>query len=705
MSFDARRLYDLMPAVYRIRDAKQGEPLKALLSVIAEQAAILEENLEQLYDDQFIETCAEWVVPYIGDLIGYRALHGVVPKVNSPRAEVAHTIAYRRRKGTAAMLEQLARDVTGWNARVVEFFQRLATTQYMNHIRSDNWYSPDLRLWEVLEKLNTPFDPVAHTLEVRRITPCQGRYNIPNIGIFLWRLNAYSLTDSPAFKVDDRRYLFSPLGHGMQLFTRPETEDEITHLAEPINVPMPISRRVLGRYLDLYYGAGKSLLLSVDGADISANEIVICNLSDSGPGAWAHMPQDKYAIDPLLGRIALPANRPVPTAVPPVRVTYHYGFSTEMGGGEYERAASFDPLLQPVQQVTMPTVTPPPPVVQNALDAVINGGVVQIGDSGRYVETLLINVKPGKRLELRAANEHRPTVVLEGDLEITGGADAEVTLNGLLMTGGAIRVSASEGNQLRRLRIRHCTLVPGISLMNSGTPEHPDRPSLIVELEDVNVEIDHCIVGGLRVVEGARVQITESIVDANQETEVAYAAIDGESAGGKLEITDSTVIGKVHTVLMELASNTLFVADLTAGDTWKAPVHADREQAGCVRFSYLPENSQVPRRYHCQPDLAIEKALEEASKRNPGLTNAEKVGIAKGIRAWLKPFFTDRRYGQPAYCQLGLSCAVQIRTGAEDEAEMGTFHKLYQPQRETDLRVRLEEYLRFGLEAGIFYVT
>ena len=36
-------------------------------------------------------------------------------------AEVAHTIGYRRRKGTAAVLEQLARDVTGWPAaRVVE---------------------------------------------------------------------------------------------------------------------------------------------------------------------------------------------------------------------------------------------------------------------------------------------------------------------------------------------------------------------------------------------------------------------------------------------------------------------------------------------------------------------------------------------------------------------------------------------------------
>jgi hypothetical protein len=36
---------------------------------------------------------------------------------------------------------------------------------------------------------------------------------------------------------------------------------------------------------------------------------------------------------------------------------------------------------------------------------------------------------------------------------------------------------------------------------------------------------------------------------------------------------------------------------------------------------------------------------------------------------------------------------------------MGVMHALFQPQRETNLRIRLDEYLRFGLHAGLFYVT
>jgi len=71
------KLYDLLPAVHRIRDAEgRGDgldgnlPLRSLLSIVAREVAVVEEELAQLYDDLFVETCAEWVVPYIGDLVG-----------------------------------------------------------------------------------------------------------------------------------------------------------------------------------------------------------------------------------------------------------------------------------------------------------------------------------------------------------------------------------------------------------------------------------------------------------------------------------------------------------------------------------------------------------------------------------------------------------------------------------------------------------
>jgi hypothetical protein len=75
------------------------------------------------------------------------------------------------------------------------------------------------------------------------------------------------------------------------------------------------------------------------------------------------------------------------------------------------------------------------------------------------------------------------------------------------------------------------------------------------------------------------------------------------------------------------------------------------------------------------------------------------------IRARFVPSFTSTRYGDPAYSQFSLACALEIRTGAENGSEIGAFNNLKQPQREANLRASLGEYLRFGLEAGIFYVT
>jgi hypothetical protein len=75
------------------------------------------------------------------------------------------------------------------------------------------------------------------------------------------------------------------------------------------------------------------------------------------------------------------------------------------------------------------------------------------------------------------------------------------------------------------------------------------------------------------------------------------------------------------------------------------------------------------------------------------------------VRARTVPSFTSIHYGLPGYAQLRLGAPLEIRTGAEDGSEMGAFCHLKQPQRETNLRVRLEEYLPFGLDAGLIYVT
>jgi hypothetical protein len=704
MSFDAQRLYELLPAIYRIRDAEQGEPIKALLAVIAEQGGALEKNLEQLYDDQFAETCAPWALPYIGDLIGIAGLPGSNLQTLSPRAEVAHTIGYRRRKGTAAILEQMARDVTGWPTRAVEFFQLLCSTQYMNHLRCENQSFINARGAERLEYLGSAFEQattiggpnLAHRVDVRRIAKGGGRYNIPNIGLFLYRLHSLSQTRSPAVPArpgDKRCFLFSPLGIDLPLFNLPATEAEVTHLAEPINVPDRIKRRAMAGDFDAYYGKGKSLLLeradqdiSLEPAEIRSQDenknrnIVLCNLAD-----WIHLPTDVIAIDPVLGRVAFPKDQH-----DQVLVSFHYGFSANLGGGEYNRLNAFDtrqsevldtsgtPIVNRVSNTYFKDAATHDVkfiTIKDALDNLgAKGGAVEIVNSGRYLETPKLDAT-GRLVELRAADGRRPTIVLGADLEITGGDNDEVILDGLLIVGGALNVHGDLG----RLKLRHCTLVPGISLGANGAPEHPERASLRIESDRTQVEIDYCIIGAILADEGAEVQITDSIVDATDETNFAYTGT--KNFGGPLRIENSTVIGMVRTSIMRLASNTIFLASFATGADRKkliAPVLAQRRQEGCVRFSYLSPGARVPPRFHCQPE------------KDDSL---------------VRPRILSRRFADPEYCQLSPFCAPEIRQGADDESEMGAFHSLFEAQREAYLRVRIDEYLRFGLEAGVFYAT
>ena len=130
-AYYAERLWQLLPAVYRTADtdsfAAPG-PLRELLNRIGAQVAVVRRSIDRLWADQSIETCDDWVIPYIGDLLGTHLVGNL--DARAQRLDVAKTIHYRRRKGTLEVLEELARDVTGWTAHVVEGFRRLARTRH-----------------------------------------------------------------------------------------------------------------------------------------------------------------------------------------------------------------------------------------------------------------------------------------------------------------------------------------------------------------------------------------------------------------------------------------------------------------------------------------------------------------------------------------------------------------------------------------------
>ncbi|MEJ2004036.1 MAG: hypothetical protein P8X57_03510 [Cyclobacteriaceae bacterium] len=675
MRFDAERLYELLPAVYRLRDArlaKEGEmpPLKAFISILADELDNLEENLDQLYDDQFIETCSEWVVPYIGELVGNRPLIQIPDAKFSMRAEVANTIAYRRRKGTASIIEQLARDITGWDSNVVEYFELLITTQYLNHLRPHNIASVDLKNWEQLEEVNSPFNKLTRTADIRSISKRRGKHNIPNIGVFLWRVSAFFMDEVNARQIGNTsKYTFHPLGVDMPLYRQPVAEDEITHLASPENVSQPVTRRQLledhkawteqetdDNYVPLYFNAAdeasEKMQIRVGDDVLTPDQWHVCNLGGDLSGDWLNLPNntDKVFIDPELGRISFPTGFTPAPAADNVRVSFNYGFGIYTGGGPYDRKtasthnSSLTILKVPLEHGT----------IQAAIDAAgTDGGIIEIGDNATYEEDIMLEPAAGAEIIIRAMDGERPALI--GDIIISDGNSAKVELNGILIDGS---VEVEAASQLRELRLVHVTIKPGIA-----------TNQLIIASFTPQLFINHSIVSGIRIVEGADARIENSIIDVIDQEHDAYAGL-AAGPGGKLYIENSTVVGQLTAKQIEYASNCIFTS----------VVRATQTQKGCMRFSWFPRDSVTPKAYKCQPAFS-------------------------GKYDSVKPVFSSGEYGQPDYLQLDNSTPPEILYGADNGSEMGVYFQQYTAQKITNLRIRLDEYLRFGLEAGIFLAS
>jgi hypothetical protein len=737
------RLYELLPAVYRLRDADRGYPLRALLQVISEQVNIVDADIAQLYDNWFVETCQDWVVPYIGDLVGYTPSYDigqpsgvqtrraqVRERILIPRSEVANTVRFRRRKGTVAVLEDLATAVAGWPGRAVEFYRLLSFTQNINYLRLNRGRTVDIRDGDALDDLGTAFEEVAHIVDIR----CIGArhfpefYNIPSVGVFVWRLKTYSVTQAPAYCEEEQSpncFLFNVLGNDMPLYTRPQSTS--VHPPGKLNLPMPITRRGLERFessertesitsgLPYYYGDGKSFEIWTGSPRTPVNPssqltlvdpstIVVADLTD-----WTYRPlPGQVAVDPVLGRIAFP---PTQTRRQGVWVTYNYAFSADMGGGEYDRTLSQPAVYNLYLVGAQENFTRINDALTRWQSDNPTNAVIEITDSGVYVEPISITLKPGQTLQLRAANRTRPVIRLlnwqtsaPSNLTINGLANTDTpsaepsswfTLDGIVVTGRGVQVLGDVAG----VAIRHSTLVPGWGLDCNCEPVRPTEPSL--ELDDAPncVRIEHSIIGTIQVnrdevrEDPCWIYISDSILDATSPNAIALGAPEKLCAFSILDIRRTTVFGQVQTHAIALAENCIFIG----------VIQDCRRQQGCMRFCYVTAGSRTPKRYECQPDLVERAVLALAQQGN--LTSAQRNALLVQERARVEPEFNSTRYGKPTYCQLSDQCTPEITRGADDESEMGAFHDLYQPQRASNLRARLDEYTPAGMTAGIIYAS
>lgn len=260
------KIWDWILPIYRDQDGLADNPgvLRAMVSSLAQQAAIARRSIDRLWEDQFIELCDDWAIPYLGDLVGTRLVHELNRR--GRRVDVARTIFYRRRKGTPLVLERLTQDITGWEGTVVESFKGLGRTRHgfdpeLAEVLSDpaiesvvtppgGW--ANLKSTTRSRQIDTPFDGVAHTPDFRQLRGKLGRYNLPKLNFHLYRLRAFPVKFATPMDFEEGRYTFDPSGRDIPLF-RPDQRAGIEdwQLPQEWEFPAPIPCRLLGdaRYL------------------------------------------------------------------------------------------------------------------------------------------------------------------------------------------------------------------------------------------------------------------------------------------------------------------------------------------------------------------------------------------------------------------------------------------------------------------------
>jgi hypothetical protein len=748
----ANKLWRLLPAVYRAMDGDGSGPLRELVARIGAQAATVRRSIDRLWENQSIETCDDWAIPYIGDLLATRLVACL--DARAQRLDVAKTIYYRRRAGTLGLLEELAADIAGHDARVVEFFRRLGRTRHNfdppigpSPGRFDPAVAPppavvegllgaysrtpaggfaDLRNRYAAGNAATAFDEFAHTADLRRGRQSSGWHNIRHLGVFVWWLYGFPITAATpvASAASPPCLTFDPTGRDIPLFAPSSRGEEAwgEYWVSPDEWELPVAVRDTlwtiqpDRLYPLAFWVGLG-----------------------GGGAPAPLPRAQLTIHPQAGRFSFVGAPPAGQ----VLTAYHFGFASPVGAGGFDQR-----LLPALQEPAATVAVSGGSGLGTALAALAADATVAIGDSLTYPGPTAAQVLPATAtIVLRAANQQRPVLRWPGTAPASWtlhGDGSSLTLQGLLLQGADLVLTGS----FETVRLRMATLDPGTSgapttLFATAIDAMPLRPATLwVEGTVRQLVIERSITGPLRTRNGGSVETlaaSDSIIQAIPAHDIA--------AGGPV-LDPAELLAQVKAGTDPLSvqiRNALASADFAALQSWTpgtAPPSGLEAavQAALSGFDRAALEATYPL---ALADLALGFASGtvslarctvlgpcavhriEASEcilhdivavEDPQHGCIRFTAYAQGSAlhqpyrsvaiAPRGPVFVSRKFGQPEFAvpRRDADAAIlapgpgdSILGGAQDGSEMGAYALERKPLRRRGLAQKYEEFMPAGL--------
>jgi hypothetical protein len=664
----------LPPALRAAPDDEPGAPrlLDALLAAVDAQRHLLERDIDTVWEDMFIESCADWAVPRIGALLG-------LPE-DASRSEVAYAIALRRRKGTPAALEDFAEVLTGWTVRAVEGWQIAVWAQRLGHPRPLRPASASLRDASQL-RIGTPFERAWRSVAVAGpwspgavtavVWPWQARTYLqveagprPEPGRFaLHPLGA----DAPAYVLPPARRIASDArgagsgrtGNELDAPVR-ATYRVIEALAEPGQIVFGANWQIADAH-PLAAGAestAPTLLALTVGGDPLPWERLRFGALPPGGAAPAPPGDDEAVVDLARGHVQLGSG-----LAGAVRATWHRPVPGELG------SLAGDAELDPAARVVV-VVDPALPVGENTVGSLAEAFALARTqtsglDAGDGVE---IRLETSDRLAAPPAQAFMPDVsrwrivapslatpTVTGDLELDL-AGACLTLEGFALDGD-LRLGAG----LDGLYLRHITMNPvaGCELQVA-----PDAWGLSLQAE-------RSILGAIRAdLAAAPITLRDCIIDGRG----VPLRVCGDPVGGGAK----AALDAAATFSPALAANGVTFAgpvrleSLDAADClFLDGVEALQTQSGCVRYSYLgpAPSGPPPPTYRCGPFPA--------------------------------PTFASIGFEAAGYYALALEPDHPLLAAASDGGEVGAYHHARRAARIANLRRRVHEFVPLGLRPGV----
>lgn len=713
--------------------AEEPGVLRAIVQVLARQAAILRRSQDRLWNDQFIELCDEWAVPYIGDLVDTRLLSALNKR--GRRIDVAKTIYYRRRKGTPRILEELISDISGWEGKLVEQFLRLGRSRHgldphpgtlagrYSGTPPGGW--ADLRNQRISELSNGPFEEYFHTPDMRRHNGFNGRYGIPKLAFYLYRLRAFQVINCTPFAAGAARFTFDPSGRDIPLFSKrfrssDDWDWDEWHSAFEWELPAPIPCRLLGHAEYIFGEEIIQSLIAFGFSSVAAAELQklsglrfksegsLVNILDTFVNKAEILKPNNFkqllslSLVPDCGKqVLLPDSKTILTD-PKETSSILVGFETPVKKIISVESIIAANLLSWSVNFTKELAIDAengrfmflnPPAADQVVEVAYSYGFAGPMGAGTYGRRGVQSSVPSKLLKgggvMTAAALINNGIVQLEDSKTYGPVSDQANIIKLILQ--------ASNNQRPYLRLENDWLLDSGANTNSlltldglwiGAAGDINA-AIILEGNYECVVIKNCTLdpGGSKNAKNETLSPLPLIIRGFVENLCIESSITGpvklEGAGNveEINISDSIIQSidpgikalDIHKGRTIIARTTIFgkanLLRLEATEMLITDlVNVTDTQNGCFRFSAAPAKSRLPRPY-------------------------ESFLFSKDANHW----FTSRRFGDPGYAQLSDTAPLTVSRAAENGSEIGGFSSLINPIKMDGLRTKIDEYMPFGL--------